>query len=242
MTNPHEVMELCAAASELYEQAEEIEAVGTVRTVEAAKALRDQAKAFLLTAEKALKHSQSEAVAEDAIRNVKRIGEDFAREIKYRVDLLVELRASGTLVKLATDNRMPVETFEFYVAVAFKKNFERAVMRRRQVASPLLISKEDIDDNKLEAIRVLAIEGKPAKWIADIVGLTMNQVRGVVMNMTPTEKVQRRVARVARKREVFEKMQRLQQEGCSYQEIAVRTGYTNSYVRARLIMGKPALK
>lgn len=237
MKLPHDVQELSAAASELYQQAEKLELTGTVRTKDAADRLRLEAQQMLKQAEAALRLINAEALAGRNIDQLKRHGANLAKEVRYSADVLSLMREAGTLSQISRDLDIPDATLEYYTALAIKKHMDKAI-RRRMVASwkGLPSTHDDLSPDN-EKIKRTMLLGVSRKRIITKFGINETIFRNIEKGLTKSEALQRTVAIRARWRAKHEKVWQLRNAGENVKYIASRTGYSKDHVKA-ILKGK----
>lgn len=237
MSNPHDVQELSAAATELYRQAELLEQNKTIRTKDAAEQLRAEARKLLLMAEKALNVMNGEFTASQKIDGIGQQADKLAKQIRYSPDILNAMREAGTIEEIARDLGMPWESLELHTAKAIIKNLDKAV-RRRMVASwkggP---SQDEVEKADIDTIKRLLCMGVSSRRVKEKLGIDQKRIVQAENAMTKSERTQRTIAITAVRKKRHDKVKQLKAEGYKNRFIASRTGYTVGHV-AGILAGK----
>lgn len=234
MKRRNEVRTLSIAASELLQQAARMEMTGSIRTKDAAERLRKEAHRMLSEAERSVKLAQSRSTAENKLREMALNGEKLAKEVRYNADILCVMRDAGTITKIARDHRMPVETLEYYTALAIRKQVDKAVQLRMVRAWKGLPKTADILKADEDTIRRFLLSGASVLRISQKLQITRCEVLTIARKLSEPERLARTLAIKARCRRRHEKIWELRKRGLSEKEIASRAGCSRGLVKGVL--------
>lgn len=232
MTTDADIRVICAQASDLYSRADALDQSRSIIAADAAKALRNQARLMLCDVERELRLRKRDALAGAKLDYFRRSAAGIARDVKYRVDIITEMRRSGELAKTAKQLGMPVETLELYLAKELERKFTKAVIARDALVRKGKARTRRVEEKGQRLVARYLEQGWPRRKIEEATGESPAAVLYVTMTLTETQIVARKIAIAARRYRRARKAITLRQEGLRWVEIASRTGLTQGYCQA----------
>ena len=231
MSFDDETEELRLAVEHLLKEADTLEKMEKPILEKAIFELRKQAELLNAQAEKTKRWEEAKSSSKALLVTLEEQGEKLAREIKYRASLLSHMVDTGTIVGVAREWDTLALTLEHYAVEAIKNNFEEALDQEIEAPSKIRVpNKKMVKDNFERSMRQLFISGSSMELISKISGVDKNKARYFYMCMSPADKLLRTVVIRSRVKKTKMKIFELRENGVRYNEIARRTGVSNSYV------------